>query len=76
MDSADDVVLPKPAIPKTLGILNVIFAVILILLGMCVGGMAIVAPQIQKFGQGFTDQMKAQAATQKAADLKTLDDRA
>ena len=76
MASAEGVVLPKPAIPKTLGILNVIFAVLLILMGLCVGGMTIIAPQIQKFGQGVMDQAKAQAETQKAADLKTLDDRA
>ena len=76
MASAEGVVLPKPAIPKTLGILNVVFAVLLIMMGLCVGGMAIVAPQIQKFGEGIAEQQKAQVATQKAADLKTLDDRA
>ena len=76
MSSAEGVVLPKPAIPKTLGILNVIFAVLLILFGLCIGGMAIIAPQIQKFGQGIVEQQKAQVKAQKDSDLKTLDDRA
>ena len=76
MASADGLTLPKPAIPKTLGILNVIFAVLLILFGVCVGGIALFAPAIQQFGQRTMNQQKTQAEAQKASDLKVLDDRA
>jgi len=76
MASADGLTLPKPAIPKTLGILNVIFAVLLILLGLCVGGITLLAPAIQQFGQRTMAQQKNQAEAQKASDLKVLDDRA
>ena len=76
MSSAEGVVLPKPAIPKTLGILNVIFAVLLILFGLCIGVGALLTPALTQFGQKQIEQVKVQAAAQKASDLKTLDDRA
>ncbi len=76
MASADGLTLPKPAIPKTLGILNVIFGVLLILFGLCIGTITLLAPAIQQFGQKALDQQKVQAEAQKASDLKVLDDRA
>ncbi len=75
MASADGLTLPKPAIPKTLGILNVIFAVLLILVGLCTGITTLIAPEIQKFGQKAMDDMKTQQEAQKTAQLKALDDR-
>jgi len=75
MATADGYVLPKPAIPKTLGILNIIFAVLLILAGLCIGGFTLLLPAIQQLGQKAVDQQKTQAETRKAADLKLLDDR-
>ena len=75
MATADGFVLPKPAIPKTLGILNIIFAVLLILAGLCIGGFTLLLPTIQQIGQRAMDQQKVQAENQKAADLKILDDR-
>ena len=76
MAGADGLTLPKPAIPKTLGILNVIFAVLLILFGLCAGVSALLAPAIQQFGQRTLDQQKAQAEARKASELKALDDQA
>lgn len=76
MASADELTLPRPAIPKTLGILNVIFAVLLILVGTCTGIGALLAPEIQKFGQGVAEKAKKQAEDRKAAELKDIDDRA
>lgn len=75
MASADGLTLPKPAIPKTLGILNVIFAVVLVVWGTCTGIGALLAPQIQQFGQGIVEKAKQDAEARKSADLKALDDR-
>ena len=76
MASADGYVLPKPGIPKTLGILNIIFAVLLILAGLCIGGFTLLVPTIQQLGQKAAEDQKAQVEAQKVADLKILDDRA
>ncbi len=58
-------VLPKPGIPKTLGILNVIFSIILILLGLCMIGMpgrgAGHGPVRREDGQGGPDQGRGAA---------------
>ncbi len=76
MATADGFVLPKPAIPKTLGILNIIFGVLLVLAGLCVGAFTLLIPTIQQITQKAMDDAKTRTEAQKAADLKILDDRA
>lgn len=76
MAYADGTVLPNPAIPKTLGILNVIFSVALTALGLCGLAFILMVPQIQQLGQQQAAQVKAAQENERAAELKALDDRA
>ncbi|WP_435015727.1 hypothetical protein TA3x_003278 [Tundrisphaera sp. TA3] len=74
MSAADGLILPKPQIPKTLGILNIIFGVLLILVGSCLLGFTLIAPMTQQFAEQFHDQAKQQAEAKRQAQLKTLDE--
>lgn len=76
MASVEGYALPQPAIPKTLGILNVIFAVLLILFGLCIGGVTLLAPAFTQIAQKAQEDQKAQTEAQKVKQLKTLEDRA
>jgi hypothetical protein len=75
MSSAEDYVLPRPGIPKTLGILNIIFSVILILLGICGLGTLVLAPYLMQLAETAqkTQQAKAEARTKEME--KGFDDR-
>ena len=75
MATVDGYALPKPGVPKTLGILNVIFAVLLILGGVCIGASTLLAPAFVQIAQKAQDDVKTQAEARKVADLKILDDR-
>ena len=75
MASADGIVVPKPGIPKTLGILNVIFGVLLVLAGLCVTGMSFAAPALLQWSQNFAKQAQAKVEAKEKADLKAIDDR-
>ena len=75
MATVDGYALPKPGVPKTLGILNVIFAVLLILGGLCIAGSTVLAPALVQIAQKAQDDVKAKAEAQKVGELKILDDR-
>lgn len=74
MSAADGIVLPKPQIPKTLGILNIIFGVLLVLLGSCTIGMTLIAPSLQQYSNQFKAQIKQQAEARRQARLQTLEE--
>jgi len=75
MANADGPVIPKPGVPKTLGILNVIFGVLLVLLGLCsVGGM-LMAPAMVDFAEKTTKNAQAKIEADQNARIKSLDDR-
>lgn len=75
MSSAEGLVIPNQGIPKTLGILNVIFGVILILYGFCVLGSTLVFPTLMQFAEKAAKDVQAKEAARKQAELKSLDDR-
>ena len=75
MSTADGYVLPKPGIPKTLGILNVIFSVLLILAGLCTIGSLAAAPALMQFAEKTVKDAQAKAETREKADQKAFDDR-
>jgi Sec-independent protein translocase protein TatA len=75
MSSAEGTVLPKPGIPKTLGILNIIFGVCLVLFGFCTIGLLIAAPSLMKLGEDMKKQVEAKAEAQKKETEKSYDDR-
>jgi hypothetical protein len=75
MATAEGYVLPKPGIPKTLGILNIIFGVILVILS-CVGlGMLAIAPALLSFAESKGKEVQAKVEDQEKARLKEIDDR-
>jgi hypothetical protein len=74
MSSAEDYVLPKPGIPKTLGILNIIFGVILVLVGLCVVGFTLMVPMGLKMAEVAQKQLQAKEADQRKVQQKNLDD--
>ncbi len=75
MATADGYVLPKPGIPKTLGILSVIFSVILILIGICGLGSLLAAPALMQFAQTTVKVGQEKVESQQKSQLKTLEDR-
>lgn len=75
MAYADGPVIPKPGVPKTLGILNVIFGVLLVLLGLCsIGGM-LVAPAMLDFAEKTTKNAQAKIDAEEKVKLKQLEER-
>lgn len=75
MSSAEDHVLPKPGIPKTLGILSIIFGVLLVLQGICGLGSVALAPLLMQFAETAQKTAKTQVEAQKKAVEKEYDDR-
>lgn len=75
MANADGYVLPKPGIPKTLGILNVIFGVLMILYGLCTVGILIAAPALMGFAEKTVKEVQTKAEAQQKAQLKVFEDR-
>jgi hypothetical protein len=76
MANADGYVLPKPGVPKTLGILNIIFGVLLVLYGLCQVGGLLAAPALVQFAEKTVKDVQAQQEAQQKKQLKDLDDRA
>jgi hypothetical protein len=75
MANADGYVLPNPGIPKTLGILNVIFGVIFVLLGICGIGSLLAAPALVNFGEKIIKDAQNKVEAKNKASEKELDDR-
>ncbi len=74
MSSAEGLVVPKPGIPKTLGILNVIFGVILVLFGICGLGLMVLAPKLVTMGDGFVKKAQADVEARNQAIVKQYDE--
>jgi Sec-independent protein translocase protein TatA len=75
MSNAEGLVVPKPGTPKTLGILNIIFGVILVLMGTCQLGALAIAPAALNFIEKNVKEVQAKADEQHKAELKTVDDK-
>ena len=75
MAKADGSVLPKPRIPKTLGILNIIFGVLMLLFGCCVVSFMFVWPTISEVAQKGIKDQRAMIQAKQDARLKDLDER-
>jgi hypothetical protein len=73
--STDGKVLPKPGIPKTLGILNVIFGVLLVLLGICGLGSLLAAPALFDVMEKTVKEQQSKVEEKGKADIKAIDDR-
>ena len=71
----DGYVLPKPAIPKTLGILNIIFGVLFSLLGICGLGALVAAPALVQFADKTVKDAQVQIESKNKASEKVYDDR-
>ena len=67
-------VLPKPGVPKTLGILSVIFAVVGILYGLCTLGITMSSTAIMDWSSNTLQQAQKQMDDRQAASFKALDD--
>jgi hypothetical protein len=75
MANAEGYVLPKPGIPKTLGILNVIFGVLLTLGGFCMLVYMAVLPAIVGFAEKSVKDVQTKVEAKQKADLKSFEDR-
>jgi len=75
MATADGYVLPKPGIPKTLGILSVIFAVILILFGICGLAFTVLFPTIAQVGDTMVKEGQKKIEADQKARAAALDER-
>lgn len=75
MANADGMVRPKPGIPKTLGILNVIFGVILVLFGICGFVSLLAAPMLVQAGEKLGKQAQTNLEEQNKAQIKSIDER-
>ena len=64
-------VVPNPQVPRTFGILNIIFGILLLLFGAYTVAMLVIGPRVQN---AVITQMKEQQASQKAVrDAKVAD---
>ena len=75
MANADGYVLPKPGIPKTLGILNVIFGVLLVLVGICTIGSLVAAPAMMQFAEKTVKEAQSKVEAQQKAEDKAFEER-
>jgi hypothetical protein len=75
MAHADGYVLPKPEVPKTLGILNVIFGVMLILFGICTVGSTFLSPLLFGSMQQMQKDQQASLEARHQSRLQELEAR-
>ncbi len=75
MSTADGTVLPNPGIPKTLGILNVIFGVLLVLFGTCLTGVMVAAPALMDFSEKAVKDVQAKNEARRKTRLDAIDER-
>ena len=73
MSMADGYVLPQPGIPKTLGIISIILAVLGIFYGFCTFTTTILSGAVMEMSSGVMKQVVADAEAKKKADLQALD---
>ena len=69
----DGFVLPKPAIPKTFGILNLIIGVLGILSGLCLLGYAVATPVLMQLAERSIKEEQAKDAERRKVELAALD---
>ena len=74
MSTAEGYVLPKRGIPKTLGILNIIFGVVMILAGFCFLGSILAYPAMMELAGKAVKDQQAKVEAQNAAQDKEFDD--
>ena len=74
MSKADGYVLPKPGIPKTLGILSTIFAVLMVLYGLCMTGYMAALPAIMQASTQVLKKAQEQTENIQKAEVKAIDD--
>lgn len=74
MTAPDGTVVPKPQIPKTLGILHLIFGTLLVLGGTCILGFTLAAPAIATQYQQVNEKQVQAIQDGYRAQLKTLED--
>ena len=75
MANADGYVTPKPGVPKTLGILNIIFGVLLVLMGLCQVGGLLIAPTAMNLAEKTVKDAQSKLEARDKENLKSLDDR-
>ena len=73
MSQLDGRVLPKPGVPKTLGILNVVFGVLLILGGVCTIGSLVAAPMMMSFASNTVKKVEQDVDARNKAELAPID---
>jgi hypothetical protein len=67
-------VIPNPRIPKVLGILDIVFASGLLLVGLCMGAMTAMQPYLNKALTDVQKKAEAQAEAKRQADLKAIEE--
>ena len=75
MATAPQFVHPKQELPKTLGILNVIFGVLLVLLGLCVTSALVFGPTMMGGFEKILKEAQSKVEVQQKARVKQYDDR-
>ncbi len=68
-------ILPKPGIPKTLGILNIIFGVLAVLGTGCTLGVTVATPTLLQFSERTVKEAQSNQEKKKVESLKSLEER-
>ena len=75
MSNADGFVVPKPGVPKTLGILNIIFGVLGLLVGVCGLGGMLLLPAGMEIIEKTAKEAQSKVETRQKAEVKAIDDK-
>jgi hypothetical protein len=75
MASGEPRVIPKPGIPRTLGILNIIFGVICLLWGGCQVTLVLVAPAVADVADKALKSVETKQKEEHAASVKAAEER-
>jgi hypothetical protein len=67
-------VVPNPRIPKVMGILNIVFASGLLLVGLCIGAMTATQPYLNKAMADVQKKADAEVEKKRQADLKAIEE--
>ncbi len=63
-------VVPNPQVPRTFGMLNIVFGVVLFLFGAGSLAMTYFAPLLQKWAFGFAESQQASQKARRGADRR------